>query len=314
MRRCQADPSTGAPTAGHQACPEPLLIMLRAGLASSRRRPVNSAFAAMNTNSPATEQSRFNWRSEGVLLAILPIAGSLVALVFEAGFLSFFEVPFILIQIDFLRIVIATFFVGMFSAVVFLGLLLVGLIMRSKNPLGRALAYPLIMVVLFSPILYFIPATREQWALLAVLVLLAALACVLPPLFSRKGKSYLTRLEEQLQEEEAANIDHKVQRPIANAISEKILAPLGFLVFGTIYVFALGRDYAESRTVHYALQGAPEWVLVTAYGDTLLLKNFDSRTHVLGAALRLQKPADPTTTILVRRNIGRLTPAAKDAP
>ena len=35
--------STGAPTAGHQARAAPWFIMHRAGLASSRRRPVNSA-------------------------------------------------------------------------------------------------------------------------------------------------------------------------------------------------------------------------------------------------------------------------------
>jgi hypothetical protein len=268
----------------------------------------------MNTNSSTSAQSQFSWRSEGAILTLLPIAGSLVALVFEIGFLSFFDIPLVLVQIDFIRIVVATFLVGFFFAVLFGGLLFVGLVTRHSNPLGRALAYPLVMAVFFSPFVYFLPKARENWWLLAILVLLVALASTLPPLFSRKGKSYLALLQEQLQQEEEAELEHQIQRPIANAIGKKILPSLGLLFFGTFIVFALGRDYAQSRTVHYALQGAPEWILVTSYGDTLLLKNFNSRTRVLGTALRLQKPADPTTTILVRRNIGRLIPAAKDAP
>jgi hypothetical protein len=44
--------STGAPTAGHQARAAPWFIMHRAGLASIRRRPVNSALGNAMTEDP----------------------------------------------------------------------------------------------------------------------------------------------------------------------------------------------------------------------------------------------------------------------
>jgi uncharacterized protein involved in cysteine biosynthesis len=264
----------------------------------------------MTTTSNAPGNSFMGWRSEALLLAALPFVGSLLALVFEAGFLSFFDVPLLFTQIDFVRIVRATFLVGVFFSLVLGGLFVAALLDQHPHPLCRRLGYPAFVAALFAPPFFYFAPT--QFWKLVVLVMLIVLIYLLPPLFSRRGKSYLGHLDEMLEKEKLGKEKAEtVSRPLANAI-KKIFALLFALFWVTVFVFALGRDQAESRTVHYVLQGSPDWVLVTAYGDTLLLKTFNSRTRVIGTTLRLQKPADPTTTILVRRNIGSLIPPAKE--
>lgn len=96
-------------------------------------------------------------QSEGALLAAIPFAGSVIALAFEAGYLSFFDVPVTLLQLDFTRIVTASAVVALLSIFLLIPLTLVAAVARGPHPVRRALLKPLVHALFFGTIIYFTP-------------------------------------------------------------------------------------------------------------------------------------------------------------
>lgn len=52
-------------------------------------------------------------KSEGILLAIVPFLGSLTAFAFEAGYLSYYDVPYDVISISLYRVLAATLWLSL---------------------------------------------------------------------------------------------------------------------------------------------------------------------------------------------------------
>jgi len=248
-------------------------------------------------------------RSEGLLLASVPFLGSLLALTYEAGYLSFYEVPITLVQLDFVRIVTASAVVGFFALLYLLSFVLGGLFVQGEHPVRRAFALPFAQALLLVPIFLVIPGPATRWWVLAGLMVLSAAAYLVPPLFNRTpGTTYTQRLASALAKERVASETYKQDRPIAYAVNNRLLAPLAGLFFATLIVFAMGRSSASDKTVHWLTKEQPPWLLVANYGDTLVLRSYDVTTRHLGPELRLVKSTEVPSIVLVRERTGTVQP------
>lgn len=245
-------------------------------------------------------------RIESVVLAVIPFIGSLLALTFEAGYLSYFDVPVTFIQLDFVRIVTASAIVALFSALYVLSFLFAAFVVQGSNPLRRALALPLSIGLFLGPLFLLVPGPTERWWVLAGLMVFCVLTYLIPPLFRKSGGKYIQRLTEDLAKEATQRGKQKSERPVATAVGGKIFVPIGVLLFGTIAVFSMGRSAAEEKSLHWLTKDNPPWILVTNYGDTLVLKSFDPATRQIGLDMRLVKAAEANSITLVRRNAGQL--------
>ena len=193
-------------------------------------------------------------RSEGIVLAIIPFVGSLVALTYETGYLSFFDVPATFVQLDFVRIVTASAGVALFVAAYLVALVFAALVVQGPNPLRRALALPLSAAFLLGPIFLLTPGPPGRWLVLAGLMVLSILGYLIPPLFSRRsGTTYMQRLSADLDSERPARDDQKTKD--SSTTYNKMIFPLSVLFFVTLAVFSLGRNAAAEATTHWVHSG-----------------------------------------------------------
>lgn len=244
-------------------------------------------------------------RSEGIVLAIIPFFGSVVALIYEAGYLSFFDVPANFIQLDFVRIVTASSIVAFFFVSYLVALSLAGLVVQGRSPLRRALALPLSAAFVLAPIILLTPGPPGRWFVLAGLMLLSILGCLVTPMLSRRsGKTYMQRLSEEMDNEELARNDQGAKD--ASAIYNRIVLPLSVLFFVTFAIFSLGRNAAAEATTHWVTKGDQAWLFVRSYGDKIILKSFEPSTKQIGSELRLLAPDNSAAAILIRRDTGKL--------
>ncbi|WP_180124939.1 hypothetical protein [Rhodoferax sp. BLA1] len=243
------------------------------------------------------------------MLALIPFLGSLLALTYEAGYLSFYDVPITLVQLDFVRIVRASAVVGFFALLYLLSFVLVGLFVQGKHPVRRAFGLPFAQALLLVPIFLVIPGPVTRWWVLAGLMILSAAVNLVPPLFRGiPGTTYTQRLSSMLAKERVASDTYKQERPIAYAVNNRLLVPLGVLFFATLIVFAMGRNSASEKTVHWLTKEQPRWLLVANYGDTLVLRSYDVTTRQVGPELRLAKATEVPSIVLVRERTGIVRP------
>lgn len=244
-------------------------------------------------------------RSEGVVLAIIPFIGSLVALTYEAGYLSFFDVPATFVQLDFVRIVTASAVVAFFVVAYFIALVFAGFVVQGSNLLSHVLAFPLSVAFLLVPILLLTPGPPGRWLVLAGLMVLSILGDLIPPLFSRhSGTTYMQRLSANLESESPVHNDHKTKD--SSTTLNKIIFPISVLFFVTFAIFALGRNAAAEVTTHWVTKDDQAWLLVRSYGGVFILKSFDPATKQIGSELRLLSPDNSAAATFIRKEIGKL--------
>jgi hypothetical protein len=147
---------------------------------------------------PSYSRSQSIIKSEGVLLAAIPFAGSLVAFAFESGYLSFYNVPISWIQIDLVKVITASCVVLFFSLGLYAFLIPAALIVSGKTLIHRALLEPLAYTLLLGPFIYFLPESASNsktyfWFGFG-LVFITAKQFLLPLSIRTPGMTYKERL------------------------------------------------------------------------------------------------------------------------
>lgn len=239
-------------------------------------------------------------KSEGVLLAAVPFAGSLLTAAYEAGYLSFYDVPLTLAQFDFTHIVIASVLVALVVGFLIVLLLQVSAMARGRHPLRRAAARLVAVYIVFGTLgLLVVEPYERGWFFGILLVLPLAVYLVLPALRGSSGENYLRRLSRTLDQEEAS--ESKVTKSNIYLISALIF-------FGAILTISLGRFNARQRLDYWVNADKPTYFLVASYGDLFIFKSFDPGTKQVGNELFIVKFSEDAPLRLVRRRIGALKP------
>ncbi len=244
--------------------------------------------------------------TEGLVIAAVPVAGSFVAFVFEAGYLAFYEVPITLIQLDFTRVITAS---GVVILVLLTLLILFSNIVdiaQGSHPFRRILGKMLIVALFFVTFFAVIPGPPGRWwALVGLLLLLLSLE-LLPPLFQRHtGLKYWDRIAAAKPAENKTSETH-AYGSFSEAVGALIVTPMSFVFFGTVLVFFLGVYHAQSKTSYWVLMAQPDMLVVAHYGDTVILKKFDVSSKQIMDVLVVRKVSDSAPLNMKQVALGEL--------
>jgi hypothetical protein len=81
---------------------------------------------------------------------------------------------------------------------------------------------------------------------------------------------------------------------------------LGFILFGSLWVYLLGMNYAAEKTSYWAYNDQPDMILVTNYGETLIFKKIILPTHEITDYIQIQKVNESTPIKLLFNQTGNL--------
>ena len=237
---------------------------------------------------------------EGLVLAAIPFIGTYLAFIFEAGYLSFYDIPTSFIKVDFTRIISAIAIITSFSSFFYIAFIVLRIIAKGDHPIRKAVIEPLFYTLFFGIILYFIPLSSDKWWWLLALSIILFILKFIPPFFHKKYySSYietLSKLEEKSKPKEGS--DNFTLKDI-----------FGVLVLCTFIVFLYGRFHASEKTQYWSLTDHPNMIIVEIYGEIVLIKDYDSITKQLGNNLEAINISENPDLKLIKNKLGKLKAA-----
>jgi hypothetical protein len=239
-------------------------------------------------------------KTEGVILATLPILGTLSAIAFETGYLSFYDVPAELIEVSLPRIIRAIFTISIIVAILwYLGSrLYAGVTSDSKR------IRVIHNLLLFAPLsLYLFWQVYSHPYLLTAFIwpLLLSLAYFSNRLFGPNG-----RFSEKFPNTAQAYIDGQKFAERAEQYQLIFLAPFSL---GLILLFSfgiIGYWTARLERTAWILTENPSYLMVRKYGDNYIFKNFDIKSMEIGDSLIVRRLDDGKSITLKKIKIAEL--------
>lgn len=173
--------------------------------------------------------------SDSLLLAAATFAGTVVAIIFEHSYLSYYGIPASIIQLDLMRIVAAAAAVSMYLIVMIL-LLFVGRASSAhSNPFRRAMVTPLVLSIMIGPFLFFSIRSEYRIFIIIGLAMMVYFICLIVPLFTRKrGETYLEKL--------GASDNNFLKVEYTDKYYENFAGPLSLILFFSFIVVGAGRE------------------------------------------------------------------------
>lgn len=226
--------------------------------------------------------------SENVWLALLPVAGTYIAFLFQASYFSYFGVPVSMVNIDIPKIIFSM------AAIALAGVLLVTIfafvadLLRSQNPIVKIIGRGLTVVVFFLP---FILAATEVFTARQLIAygLISITAWVLnfwpPPQNPGEKKSYMERLTEQ--EDERHKLSENKPINVKQAVGESVVGPFSLFFFGSIYVLMLGAYCASMFGSHSYLEGNKDALYAGKIDGAYVFTIVDPKNNTFGHQILL---------------------------
>lgn len=244
-------------------------------------------------------------KSEGILLAIIPFIGTLIGFVFEAGYVSYYDIPLSIIRMDFNRIITSTTLVSLFFITWFIGLHFAFSLSASTNAIVRALFIPTVKYLIFTPFFYAIPEIPHRWIMLGTFFVLEVLLYLLPPVFHRKaGATYMKKLSEY-------TVEIDTIEGIKGKREAKIYDSFFLILIASVLIFGIGRNTANNKEYYWILERFPNMFVVGFYGDTAILKEYEDSSKVIKEKMILIDIKSEKGNVYTNVKTGMLTRAPK---
>ncbi|HBO4377780.1 hypothetical protein QOT40_09965 [Pseudomonas aeruginosa] len=232
---------------------------------------------------------------ESFAIAALPFIGTCVSFVFESLYLKYYDAPVSLIQMDITRIVSANIIIGFLSIGVVFGIFTtIKVIVKSKNPIRRALFAPLFYMAFFGIAIYISPIPYKAYLFWGAFAFFMLSQFGWPVFTGDKSKSYLERLSKQNEIESSSNDEPpKLTLPLV----------LSAAFYAVLLIGGLSTKYAEGKAYYFIDPSDEARFLIEIYGDTAIFGRYDPKTRELKEGVEIRKVGDETTR-LVYKNIG----------
>jgi hypothetical protein len=246
--------------------------------------------------------------TDSLLIAGISIAGSATTFVYEAGKLAFYDIPSTYVQLDLTRILTAAAAVGLIGT--FVVLLVITSLAPSlhKHPVGEVLGKGLFVMALFSPFLVFAHAPWYAWLALFS----GAVAYSFLPLLLLISRTDPRPFWDRVVEFNRSSVrDSSKPLPL---LQTYIALPITGLLFLAALVSSIGRYMAAEETAFWVLEENPRMIVVTNYGDTLLLKEVDRDSNRMTDVIEVRKLQDDAPTRMRYVQLGKLLPSISKKP
>lgn len=215
-------------------------------------------------------------KSEGVILAVIPFLGSLAAFAFEVGYLSYYDVPFDVINLSFYRILASTLWLSLGMAIAWIFLSKAIAIFMSPNQAIKNL-FLLVMAIAFT-VLAIKTIEFNKFFLIAIAgAIIPTVASLFAWTFGENSpfreKISKTIVQAVKDGEEIAERSQK--------ISNIYLMPFALIATLLVIVSCLGFLVAKIHTNTWVLDDQPTFILVRKYDQSYIFKEYNPKTSMI---------------------------------
>jgi hypothetical protein len=245
---------------------------------------------------------------KGLLLAV-PFAGYLILFVFQAGYLSYFSIPWQLIGFQVTDILVASVLIGvvLLAALLLLGTLLPLLLLLARRRLRPAQlpGLGLYLPALLAALLALVALLRERWPVFWLALSLAGwllgyglLAAALA------GRGWLRQAGEEVARQWQGTLPGAYWRRFQ---TRSWLAALPvYLLLLLLVILEAGHIVAAQRTFFRVTSTSPEMVVVFQTEERVILKPFDRQAQALDSSYQVMASSQMGGVLLRGEEVGPL--------
>jgi len=253
------------------------------------------------------EQSKKNWMTEGVMIALIPALGYLFVFAYESGYAKYYHFPLEFINIDLPQIVMSALTLYIVAVIVFFTIEWISFVFFKEH------RYLYHTIVRFLPFLGFIVGSiiLTDWVrainITIGLVIIGIQEFVFPLISQKDKNSY----EDKLRAYENADWDYRENR---GALSWRITSIFGhrniLLVINTVLIFYMiqmaGEIGASRKMLYYTIPNDPEKVVLRIYKNTLICADYDKEAKTVNTTFSVYQLDANSATIMKYEEAGPL--------
>lgn len=248
--------------------------------------------------------------TDAILALIIPVAGYYLAYRYEQGYLSYFSVPVLLVEVGLTEVL------GVIGQLIIIFLLILGYLdfratlSKEGSPVARAIGRVLFPIIVLLLIIYATSVKGTTlYLLLSILALIVLFEFVFPIFSQRKVKGYKTRLEKQELKEGAKN---SLMNSLLSSYNKEDYA-LKYtinltMVLSLLYIFFLGSFSAKHAVSFMVIKSSPELIVIRKYSNRLICAEFDRNMKTIKREFHILNidEIEKDKVIIVQENIGPL--------
>ncbi|HBM08951.1 hypothetical protein CXF92_10105 [Pseudomonas sp. Choline-3u-10] len=225
-------------------------------------------------------------KSNTFLISTLPVFSVALSFIFEAGFISYYGIPYSIIYIDINKTLIALSIISISAFSVWQFFTVLKNLSDRGGKLISSICIALIPSAFFAILFLLIELYTALWLCLAMFLFTA-------------GYSYWLLYKPE-------RLDEKLNTEQDNPVSKAAKEFLFYSILITMAVYTIGHRQAADKTSYFLL--GKEEALIEIYGDKAVTIGFNSETGVLTGKVKIFQ-IDSSGFTGETKKIGKLTKA-----
>jgi hypothetical protein len=243
---------------------------------------------------------------EALFVALLTGGAYWLAFVYEAGYLSSFDLPPHLVEVSLQTTLIVALALSGAIWVVF-SVINIFLMSWPKHPAIQQKVFRIMLMLLF-PIWHLLNYgfRTQDWVYYGIfLVFIVILELVWPLLVFRKKGSLRERfIADEIAE--ASPQERTIFGRIFDAFGPGAYGLLLLFVIGSLLAHTAGRAKAETQKEYFVFADAPDVAVVRIYHDTIIAVPFDRRTRTIQSQVIVWKIGTEKVALTLDKDVGPL--------
>lgn len=253
-----------------------------------------------SSDSAGTNKSK--WLTEGLLIAAAPVAAYLLALSYISGYARYFQIPVELLSLNAGTLFVIGGKILSVAIIIFMFLMLIFQFLSADSPIlvKILMVLPWVALVYLEAVLFRFP--WREWRLNLIFSVVLALEFFIIPLRHTDKPSYVEKLQEETRRFNAG-------RSLSARIfqSKPIVWLFGFLVWFSLTISSdAGHFEAMWKTDFLIPSSEPAHVVVSTYGDYIIVAPFDKQTKEIERSFSLLKKGDDPKILFQWQSVGPL--------
>jgi len=247
------------------------------------------------------------WISEGLLIALAPVAAYLLTLSYIGGYVGFFNIP-----TEFISLNLTTLF-SVAGNIMFVAMFVYGLFLmffflwpHTDSPiLKRSLRIFPFAALLWVQLMFFGKRWHEWITTLFFFAVLGLQFFTLPLIGRTTGLSYAEKLSE-FDGRESARADTVVGHLINSSLGPRLVTVALWTWVSLVASNNAGRFFAMWKQEFLVPASSPDWVVLSSFGENMIVAPFDRKTKVVERSFSIIKKGEDPKLLLRWEVVGPL--------